>query len=183
MNDKTAVVTRFAPSPTGYLHIGGARTALFNWTYARRFAGKFILRLEDTDRKRSTDQAASQIFEDLNWLGLEWGESPNPSSDQPDSNYLNSQKGPAGPYRQSQRLSIYDHYVEQLLASGRAYESDVVDESNNNQGTQKVVRFRTSGEAVTVIDEILGPVTVQPNELEDFMIRKSDGYDPRKLFP
>jgi glutamyl/glutaminyl-tRNA synthetase len=109
-------------------------------------------------------------------LGLEWDEGPNPISDQPESNYLNSQKGPAGPYCQSQRLAIYDQYVERLLASGRAYESDVDDESSSHPGTQKVVRFRTSGEAVTVIDEILGPVTVQPNELEDFVIRKSDGY-------
>jgi glutamyl/glutaminyl-tRNA synthetase len=176
MNVKSTVVTRFAPSPTGYLHIGGARTALFNWAYSRRFGGKFILRLEDTDRKRSTEQAASQIFEDLSWLGLEWDEGPNPSSDQTDSNYLNSQKGPAGPYCQSQRLAIYDRYVDQLLASGRAYESDVDDESTSHPGTQKVVRFRTSGNAVTVIDEILGPVTVQPDELEDFVIRKSDGY-------
>lgn len=176
MSDNKTVVTRFAPSPTGYLHIGGARTALFNWAYARRFGGKFILRLEDTDRKRSTDQAASQIFEDLNWLGLEWDEGPNPAPDQLDSTYLNTQKGPAGPYCQSQRLAIYDQYVDQLLASGRAYETDVDDQQSPVQGTQKVVRFRTSGNSVTVIDEILGPVTVQPDELEDFVIRKSDGY-------
>ena len=96
------VVTRFAPSPTGYLHIGGARTALFNWLFARRCGGTFILRIEDTDIKRNTPTATKQATEDLHWLGIEWDEGPDVG-------------GPNGPYLQSQRKDIYDKYVKQLV--------------------------------------------------------------------
>ncbi|HOV77455.1 MAG TPA: glutamate--tRNA ligase family protein, partial [Sedimentisphaerales bacterium] len=102
------VVTRFAPSPTGYLHIGGARTALFNWLWARRTGGKFILRIEDTDLKRNTPTATAQVMADLRWLGIDWDEGPEVG-------------GPNGPYLQSQRLAIYNRYIRQLVDQGRAY--------------------------------------------------------------
>lgn len=111
--------------------------------------GRFILRLEDTDRKRSTDQAAFQIFEDLHWLGLAWDEGPNPVAYDPISNYLNTQLGDNGPYCQSQRLEIYDRFVRQLLDMGRAYESSSNDDDAGTTGSGSVVRFRTSGKAVT----------------------------------
>src|SRR4030042_1359470 len=102
------VVTRFAPSPTGYLHVGGARTALFNWLWARRTGGTFILRIEDTDLKRNTPTAARQVMQDLRWLGIEWDEGPEVG-------------GPNGPYFQSQRTELYNRYVRQLLEEGKAY--------------------------------------------------------------
>ena len=102
------VVTRFAPSPTGYLHIGGARTALFNWLWARRTGGTFILRIEDTDQKRNTPTATQQVMDDLRWLGIGWDEGPEAG-------------GPNGPYLQSQRMDIYDKYIEQLLDEQKAY--------------------------------------------------------------
>ena len=94
-NDK--VITRFPPSPTGYLHIGGARTALFNWLYARQNKGKFILRIEDTDKARSTVEATDAIIKSMEWLGLDWDE---------------------GPFFQSQRYELYESFIERLLLSG-----------------------------------------------------------------
>jgi glutamyl-tRNA synthetase len=102
------VVTRFAPSPTGYLHIGGARTALFNWLWARHTGGKFILRIEDTDIKRNTPTATQQVIDDLRWLGIDWDEGPEIG-------------GPSGPYQQSQRKDIYDKYIEKLVDEQKAY--------------------------------------------------------------
>ncbi|HOK96075.1 MAG TPA: glutamate--tRNA ligase family protein, partial [Anaerohalosphaeraceae bacterium] len=102
------IVTRFAPSPTGYLHVGGARTALFNWLLARRLGGKFLLRIEDTDLKRNTPTATAQVLKDLHWLGLDWDEGPDVG-------------GPNGPYLQSQRRAIYDHYIRKLLDDQKAY--------------------------------------------------------------
>jgi glutamyl/glutaminyl-tRNA synthetase len=102
------VVTRFAPSPTGYLHVGGARTALFNWLWARRKDGTFILRIEDTDQKRNTPTAAQQVMDDLRWLGIQWDEGPEVG-------------GPNGPYLQSQRTDIYNKYIKQLLEEKKAY--------------------------------------------------------------
>jgi nondiscriminating glutamyl-tRNA synthetase len=104
---------RFAPSPTGLLHVGNARTALYNWLFARRTGGKFLLRIEDTDLERSETRYETQLIEDLRWLGLDWDEGPG----QPDG----SEKGEFGPYRQSKRLEIYAKYTEQLLAEGKAY--------------------------------------------------------------
>src|SRR5713101_429427 len=101
------VRVRFAPSPTGSFHVGGARTALFNWAFARRHHGTFVLRIEDTDRARSTDTAITQIAEALRWLGLDWDEGP-----------------PTPGYRQTERLEIYRAHAEQLLAGGRAYYCD-----------------------------------------------------------
>ncbi len=99
---------RFAPSPTGYLHIGGVRTALFNWLWARHEGGTFILRIEDTDRDRSTPENEAVILRDLRWLGLDWDEGPEHGGD-------------FGPYKQMERLPLYQKYVDQLLASGHAY--------------------------------------------------------------
>ncbi len=109
----TTVRVRFAPSPTGYLHVGGARTALYNFLYAKRFGGKFILRVEDTDLERSTEESMRMQIDDLKWLGLNWDEGPDPE------NY--SDMGPYGPYRQSRRKEIYMKYANQLLDSGHAY--------------------------------------------------------------
>src|SRR4030042_2079699 len=101
-------VTRFAPSPTGYLHIGGARTALFSLLWARKTNGKFILRIEDTDQSRNTPTAAKQVMDDLRWLGINWDWGPEVG-------------GPAEPYFQSQRREIYEKYARQLIEQGKAY--------------------------------------------------------------
>jgi glutamyl-tRNA synthetase len=102
------VRVRFAPSPTGFLHLGGARTALYNWIYARRHQGAFVLRIEDTDPTRSTDEAIRQIVDSLHELGLDWDEGPDVG-------------GPFGPYRQTQRRAIYQDYLRRLEEGGRAY--------------------------------------------------------------
>lgn len=141
----THVITRFAPSPTGALHVGGARTALFNWAYARRHSGQFLLRIEDTDRARSSVEAERGILEDLQWLGLDWDN----LGDEP---------------RQSRRLDRYNAAVDRLLAADRAYEDD------------GAIRFRMPGTRVTIHDKILGDVTTPADRLEDFVIRKTDGY-------
>ncbi len=99
---------RFAPSPTGHLHVGNARTALFNWLMARGSGGTFILRIEDTDVERSTRESEAAILEDLRWLGLQWDEGPDVG-------------GPHGPYRQSERMHLYQAHAQQLIAAGRAY--------------------------------------------------------------
>jgi glutamyl-tRNA synthetase len=104
---------RFAPSPTGLLHVGNARTALYNWLFARRAGGKFILRIEDTDLERSEARYETQLIEDLHWLGIHWDEGPG-APGEPD-------KGEFGPYRQSERLKIYAEHTERLLAEGKAY--------------------------------------------------------------
>src|SRR5215203_3897650 len=106
MTDKPRV--RFAPSPTGYLHIGGARTALFNWLWARNTGGTFVLRIEDTDRERSTQPAVDAILEGMTWLGLDWDEGPGKG-------------GPHGPYFQTQRLEIYKAQAERLIREDKAY--------------------------------------------------------------
>ena len=99
---------RFAPSPSGQLHVGNARTALFNWLLARGRGGTFILRIEDTDTERSSRESEAGIVEDLRWLGLDWDEGPDVG-------------GQGGPYRQSERLHLYQSYVNELIASGQAY--------------------------------------------------------------
>lgn len=189
------VVTRFAPSPTGYLHVGGARTALFNWLFARRMGGKFILRIEDTDVKRNTPTAMQQVMEDLRWLGIEWDEGPEVG-------------GPNGPYLQSQRRDIYDKYVRQLLAEGKAYycfdtaeelqrmrkeaeagksafiyrrPEELPDESDvkkaKAQGRRVTVRFAMpQEESIVVNDMVRGEVRFASTEISDFIIQKSDGF-------
>src|SRR5256885_8489691 len=109
------VRVRFAPSPTGYLHIGGARTALFNWLWARKNKGVFVLRIEDTDQSRSTQQSEEAIIDGLKWLGLDWDEGPIAG-------------GPHAPYFQMQRLATYDKDAEALLAQGNAYRCDCTKE-------------------------------------------------------
>eukprot|EP00879_Flechtneria_rotunda_P014958 GHRR01015628.1.p1 GENE.GHRR01015628.1~~GHRR01015628.1.p1 ORF type:complete len:230 (+),score=73.31 GHRR01015628.1:297-986(+) len=109
------VKVRFAPSPTGNLHVGGARTALFNWLYARKVGGKFVLRVEDTDTARSTRASEEAMKQDLKWLGLNWDEGPDVGGDN-------------GPYRQSERSKIYKQYVDRLVAEGKAYPCFCTDE-------------------------------------------------------
>src|SRR5215472_16743278 len=113
------VRVRFAPSPTGMLHVGNARTALYNWLFARRSGGVFILRVEDTDLERSQAQYARQLMEDLRWLGLDWDEGPGGTS--LDGNVWDDEHGAHGPYRQSERLNIYAKHTERLLKEGKAY--------------------------------------------------------------
>ena len=156
-----SVRVRFAPSPTGYLHIGGARTALFNWLYARHAGGKFVLRVEDTDEERNTPEAINVILEGLRWLGLDWDEGPTTNDPIGDS------VGDRGPYYQSQRAEIYARRVEELKANGLAYEDD------------GAIRFRMQREAVTIPDLICGDVvrelTDREQEQPDFVIVRSDG--------
>jgi len=192
MSDK--VVTRFAPSPTGYLHIGGARTALFNWLLAKKTGGKFILRIEDTDLKRNTPTATQQVINDLRWLGINWDEGPQVD-------------GPNGPYFQSQRRETYDKYVRQLLDQGRAYycfeTSEQLGQLRDKAEAQKkgfvyqrpaifpteadVAKARAEGRPVTVrfampegtiiVDDLIrGEVSFNTAELGDFIIIKSDGF-------
>lgn len=107
-DEKRPIRVRFAPSPTGYLHVGGARTALFNWLFARHFGGVFILRIEDTDKLRSTEESTGGILSSLHWLGLDWDEGPGVGGD-------------CEPYYQMQRLPFYLAVTEQLVEQGKAY--------------------------------------------------------------
>ena len=145
---------RFAPSPTGYLHVGGARTALFNWLYARHTGGKFILRIEDTDAARNTPEAMKAIFDGLRWLGLDWDEGPEVGGDH-------------GPYFQSEREAIYLRRFQQLQASGHVYEAE-----------GGAWRFRFERTAVIVDDLVCGSVRVDmsdPTTNPDIVIRRPDG--------
>ena len=147
------VRTRFAPSPTGYLHVGGARTALFNWLFARKHSGTFILRVEDTDAARNTEEARQAIFDGMNWLGLDWDEGPDKG-------------GAHGPYYQSQRNDIYDAYFEKLLAADRLYKDG------------DAYRFRFDRKPITMHDLVCGEVTIDyrdESNTPDMVIRRSDG--------
>ncbi|MBU2549600.1 MAG: glutamate--tRNA ligase [Proteobacteria bacterium] len=171
--------TRFAPSPTGYLHIGGARTALFNWLLARNMRGTFILRVEDTDAQRSTDEATRAIIEAMEWLGLDWDE---------------------GPFFQSRRLDTYREYIDRLIASGRAYychctadEVSLRREQALKEGRKPkydglcrerglgpapgaVVRFKGPLDGVTHWDDLIkGPIAIDNTELDDLIVLRSDG--------
>jgi len=155
------VRVRFAPSPTGYLHIGGARTALFNWLYARHTGGTFVLRIEDTDAARNTQQAVDAILDGLRWLGLNWDEGPLTSD------ATGPCKGDRGPYFQSQRSEIYRRRVEALLSRDLAYEKD------------GAIRFRMTREPIVIPDLVIGDV-VRPltdrEELDpDWVLVRSDG--------
>jgi glutamyl-tRNA synthetase len=174
-----SIVTRFPPSPTGYLHIGGARTALFNWLFARQRGGKFIVRIEDTDKARSTDVATRGILESLQWLGLDWDE---------------------GPYFQSQRYPIYEQFIERLLSSGKAYychctpeELDRKRDVANAKGLKpkydakcrglglgpapgSVVRLKSPQTGSTSFKDLVkGPISFDNDELDDLILRRSDG--------
>ncbi|MHC4461994.1 MAG: glutamate--tRNA ligase [Planctomycetota bacterium] len=189
------VVTRFAPSPTGYLHVGGARTALFNWLFARRMGGTFILRIEDTDIKRNTPTATRQVMDDLRWLGIQWDEGPEVG-------------GPNGPYLQSQRREIYDKYIKKLLDEKKAYycfdtseeldalrkEAEIQKKNFNYprpkdfpdgsdakkakaKGQPVTVRFAVpQDEPILVADVVRGEVTFAADQIGDFIIQKSDGF-------
>jgi glutamyl-tRNA synthetase len=155
------VRVRFAPSPTGFLHIGGARTALFNWLYARHTGGTFILRIEDTDVARNSQEAVDVILNGLRWLGLDWDEGPI------SGDATGASKGEVGPYFQSQRKEIYDRRVEALLSRGLAYEHE------------GAVKFKMPREAVVIPDLVVGEVRRELTDREevdpDFVIVRSDG--------
>ena len=152
---------RFAPSPTGFLHIGGARTALFNWLYARHTGGTFILRIEDTDVARNTQEAVNVILNGLRWLGLDWDEGPV------SGDATGASKGEYGPYFQSQRKENYQRRVEALLSRGLAYQ----------QGG--AVKFKMAREPILIHDVVVGEVRRELTDREqvdpDFVIVRSDG--------
>jgi len=173
------IVTRFPPSPTGYLHVGGARTALFNWLYARHTGGRFVLRLEDTDVQRSTQASVEAIFDALAWLGIDWDD---------------------GPYYQTKRLDVYRSHIQKLLDSDCAYyctcspeDIEAMRKAATARGDKPrydgrcrdkqrpfsddaVVRFKAPRTGTTVIEDVVkGPIVFQNDELDDFIICRSDG--------
>ena len=202
MTNAVPPVTRFAPSPSGHLHVGGARTALFGWAFAKGRGGKFLIRIEDTDQKRSSDAASVGFLRDLEWLGIRWDEGPEFVA--PDATTIGG--GPNGSYFQSERLEIYNRYCDQLVAEGKAYEAWETSEELDllrkeatarkeafryhfrgpvtaeqraqfvAEGREPVLRFRCAGTAVTIQDEVLGEATLPAGEVDDFVIRKKDGF-------
>lgn len=191
---------RFAPSPTGYLHVGGARTALYNYLYAKRNDGEFILRIEDTDEARSTEESLRMVIHDLKWLGLQWDEGPHPET--------LADMGPVGPYKQSQRQMIYQEVAETLLKQGKAYYCFMTDEETEAQrqaaqaagtfahitspyenwdlekalaekatGKKAVVRFKTRAlkKDYVLKDLVRGEVTFPSDMVGDFVLLRSDG--------
>ena len=152
---------RFAPSPTGFLHIGGARTALFNWLYARHLGGTFILRVEDTDAARNSQEAIAVILDGLRWLGLDWDEGPLTAD------VTGPSKGNCGPYYQSQRKENYQRRVEALLSRGLAYQHE------------GAIKFKMTREPVVINDLVIGDVVRKLTDREehdpDFVIMRSDG--------
>jgi glutamyl/glutaminyl-tRNA synthetase len=196
------VRTRFAPSPSGHLHVGGARTALFCWVYAKKHQGKFALRIEDTDQKRSSDAASMAFLADLKWLGIEWDEGPEFEG-------FGGKMPGVDTYFQSQRLAIYNEYFENLIREGKAYrafetpqELDAVRTAAQKEkrpyrydraalklsqaqieeyiaaGRPHVVRFKIPDDCKQVVfrDEVRGDVATDRAELDDFVIRKADGF-------
>ncbi len=155
------VRVRFAPSPTGYLHIGGARTALFNWLYARHTGGTFVLRIEDTDAARNTQEATDVILRGLRWLGLDWDEGPV------DGHPTGPSRGEQGPYFQSQRGDIYRRRVQELMDRGHAYERE------------GAILFRMPRDPVVIPDQIIGDITRALTDREeqdpDFVLVRRDG--------
>ena len=186
------VRVRFAPSPTGYLHIGGVRTALYSWLWARQHGGTFILRIEDTDRERSTEESIQIVLESMRWLGLDWDEGPEVGGDH-------------GPYVQSERLDIYADYAETLIRSGHAYrcyatkgEIAAAREAHQKSGTKDgfrfqspwrdradapedpnarhVIRFRAPHDGTTSwIDEVKGRIDILNSTQQDFILLRPDG--------
>jgi len=142
---------RFAPSPTGYLHVGGARTALFNWLFARRHGGTFVLRIEDTDVERSQPEMVTGILDGLRWLGIDWDEGPEIG-------------GPHAPYFQSQRLDRYRAAAKQLLDSGQAFEDG------------GAIRFKVPPGKTTFTDSVHGPIEFDNEHIESFVILRSDTH-------
>jgi glutamyl-tRNA synthetase len=175
----SGVVTRFAPSPTGHLHIGGARTAIFSWLLARSQGGKFVLRIEDTDQARSSDEMTEAILQSMAWLGLDWD---------------------GAPIYQSKRFDVYNRYIDKLIESGQAYycscspdEVEAMREQAREKGLKpkyngrcrslglgpgpgRVVRFKTPLEGKTIFDDLVkGPIAIENEELDDMVIRRADG--------
>ena len=190
----TAPRVRFAPSPTGFLHVGGARTALFNWLYARRQGGTFVLRIEDTDVERSSDEMVAGILDGLRWLGLDWDEGPDVG-------------GPYAPYFQSQRAERYRALAERLVSDGHAYycyctperlqkERDEAERRGSGwmydrrcltlppeqiaefeaTGAPRAVRFRMPAGETRFTDLVHGPLTFDHAHIEDFVILRSDNH-------
>ncbi len=177
---KNTVRVRFAPSPTGFLHIGGVRTALYNWIFARQHQGKFILRIEDTDLERSTDEAIDWILNGLDWMHLDWDE---------------------GPYRQSDRFDLYQEQTDRLMAEGKAYrcycspeelearrkesigkgqpakyDGRCRDLKEGERGGEHTIRFRAPQEGSVIVDDLIrGTVIFDETQMDDLIIRRSDG--------
>lgn len=176
----TGIRTRFAPSPTGFLHIGGARTALFSWLFARHQGGKFVLRIEDTDQERSTEESTKAILDALTWLGLNWDE---------------------GPYFQAQRVELHRDMVQKLIKEGKAYYCTCTSEEleikrkaalatgkkpkydgtcrdkNLKKSSGSVVRFRGAQAGVTIVEDLIkGNISFNNEELDDLVIERSDGF-------
>ncbi len=210
------IVTRFAPSPTGHLHIGGARTALFCWAFARRNGGKFMIRVEDTDAARSSEESARGILADLAWLGIENDLGPYIKPD----GTIGERDWPAGDphpkvgtFFQAKRVAIYNQQLDRLIKSGRAYPAFETNEETEalrkaavaakqtyryarpadvqfgvyndalaerlrraESGERHVIRFAAPNEPIVVPDEVLGDVKIAAGELDDFVIRKADGF-------
>src|ERR671911_618631 len=193
MDNDSRIRVRYAPSPTGRLHVGGVRTALFNWLFARKNGGTFVLRIEDTDLERSTEESVEQLGRSMRWIGLEWDEGPEAG-------------GPHSPYRQTERFDLYREAARKLLDSGAAYYDFATPEDlaglrerERAEGRQPIytggeyremdpdeageriaagepytVRFKTPREGQTVVqDMIRGPVTFENANLEDFVLMKS----------
>src|SRR3954451_14193570 len=191
--DNSRIRVRYAPSPTGSLHVGGVRTALFNWLFARKNNGTFVLRIEDTDLERSTEESVEQLKRSLRWIGLEWDEGPEVG-------------GSHGPYRQTERFDLYRRAAKKLLESGAAYRDFATTEEltefrekaraekrqpiytggpyrgmdpeetrrKAEAGEPYTVRFKTPREGQTVVEDMIrGPVTFENANLEDFVIMKS----------
>src|ERR671921_304282 len=193
MKNNAKIRVRYAPSPTGRLHVGGVRTALFNWLFARKNGGTYVLRIEDTDLERSTEESVEQLERSLRWIGLDWDEGPGAGGDHP-------------PYRQTERFDLYREAARRLLESGAAYydfatpeELAEFRERARAEGRQPIytggeyremapeearrrieagephtVRFRTPREGQTVVEDMIrGPVTFENANLEDFVLMKS----------
>jgi len=200
----TQVRTRIEPAPSGSIHVGNARTALYSWLYARRHDGSFVMRIADTDAKRATDENYRAVLKDFRWLGLNWDEGPEVG-------------GPQGPYRQSERFDTYREHAEKLLASGAAYRCYCTPEeldaarkqaqaekrppgypgtcrelsteqiaAHEAEGRTSVVRFRVpdayGGEdSISFDDVVRGPVTTRLAQIQDFVIQRSDGTPTYQL--
>jgi glutamyl-tRNA synthetase len=191
--DDSRIRVRYAPSPTGMLHVGGVRTALFNWLFARKNGGVFVLRIEDTDLERSTEESVEQLKRSLRWIGLEWDEGPEVG-------------GPHAPYRQTERMQLYREAAKKLLESGAAYYDFATPEElaefreearaagrqpiytggeyrdldleeawkKIKAGKAHTVRFKTPREGQTVVEDMIrGPITFENTNLEDFVLMKS----------
>lgn len=200
----TPTITRFAPSPTGHLHIGGARTALLCWAFARQADGRFLLRIEDTDQQRSSESSTRGILEDLAWLGITWDDGPQLEFN---GTTFGGDSRDVGPYYQAQRIDLYNDAINKLIDEDKAYPAFETPEELEAKrkvaieakagykydraaleipreermkrladGEPHVVRFKMPDESITVEDQILGDVTIKPDEFDDFIIRKRDGF-------